>query len=243
VSVNWPDKGAAVVPCLNEAATIGNVVDDLRAFLSKIIVVDDGSTDSTVTAATQAGARVVRHSRNLGKGAALKTGLAAAIEAGAEWAVMLDGDGQHKPKDIPALLACAQLTGVPLVVGNRMHKKQAIPWLRRQVNLGMSRALSHRLGRHLPDTQCGFRWVDLRAWQTLSIRSCHFEIESEMLAAFILAGCRVEFVPIEVIGRGPRSRIRPFRDALRWLRWWAALPHPVAFGLREKVPAAHPPAQ
>lgn len=241
--MQWPDSGAAVVPCFNEDATIGKVVDELRAFLSKIIVVDDGSTDSTATTATKAGAKVVRHPMNLGKGAALKTGLSAAIETGAEWAVLLDGDGQHIPRDIPALLACARDTGAPLVVGNRMHNKQAIPWLRRQVNLGMSRVLSHRLGRHLPDTQCGFRLVDLSVWRTLPIRSCHFEIESEMLAAFIRAGHRVEFVPIQVVGRGPRSRIRPLRDTLRWLKWWASLPGPVAFDLREKAPAAHPPAQ
>ena len=213
-----------MVPCFNEAATIGKVVGELRAFLSKIIVVDDGSTDSTATTATQAGAGVVRHPKNQGKGAALKTGLTAAINAGAEWAVLLDGDGQHKPKDIPALLTCARLTGASLVVGNRMHDKRAIPWLRRQVNLEMSRALSHRLGQRLPDTQCGFRWVDLGVWRTLSIRSCHFEIESEMLAAFILAGCHVEFVPIKVLGRGPCSRIRPLRDSWRWLKWWASLP-------------------
>lgn len=241
--MQWHDSGAAVVPCFNEAATIGNVADDLRAYLSRIVVVDDGSTDSTATIATKAGAEVVRHPLNLGKGAALKTGLSAAIEAGAEWAVLLDGDGQHRPQDIPALLACARDTGAPLVVGNRMHHQRAIPWLRRKANLGMSRALSRRLGRHLPDTQCGFRWVDLSVWKTLSIRSCHFEIESEMLAAFILAGCRVEFVPIQVVGRGPRSRIRPLRDTFRWLKWWFSLPEPDAFDLRGRAPAAHPPIQ
>jgi glycosyltransferase involved in cell wall biosynthesis len=232
-----------VVPCFNEAATIGRVVGELRAFLPKVIIVDDGSTDATAVIATQAGAEVVRLSKNQGKGVALKTGLAAAIDAGAQWAVMLDGDGQHKPMDIPALLARARSTGAPLVVGNRMYDKQAIPWLRRQVNAGMSRSLSRHLGRHLPDTQCGFRFVDLRVWRTLSIRSCHFEIESEMLAAFILAGCQVEFVPIQVVGRGPCSRIRPIRDTWRWLKWRVSLPKSVSFDLRERASAAHPPAQ
>lgn len=213
----------------------------LRAYVSRIVVVDDGSTDLTADIAAGAGAEIVRHTMNLGKGAALRTGLSAAIEAGAQWAVLLDGDGQHLPQDIPALLACARATGAPLVVGNRMHNQRAIPWLRRHANRGMSRALSRRLGRHLPDTQCGFRWVDLSVWQTLPIRSCHFEIESAMLAAFIRAGHRVEFVPIQVVGRGPRSRIRPLRDTLRWLKWWASLPGPVAFDLRERAPAAHPP--
>lgn len=215
---------AAVIPCFNEAATIAQVVAEVQPFLSRIIVVDDGSTDGTASRAAAAGAQVVRHPANEGKGAAVRTGLLAAAQAGGEWAVLLDGDGQHKPADIPALVRCARHSGSPLVVGNRMHDQKAIPWLRRQVNRAMSRALSWRLGRHLPDTQCGFRLVNLRIWQTVGLRCRHFEVESEMLTAFVRAGWRVEFVPIQVVGLGPSSRIRPVRDTWRWIKWWALLP-------------------
>ena len=241
--VHWPESGAAVVPCLDEAATIGKVVKGLRAFVPRIIVVDDGSTDSTAAAAAKAGAEVVRHPTNQGKGAALNTGLGAAFGTGAEWAVLLDGDGQHRPQDIPGLVARARLTGAPLVVGNRMHSKRAIPWLRRQVNLAMSRALSRRLGTPLPDTQSGFRLVNLKVWRALSLRCRHFEVESEMLAAFVQADCRVEFVPIQVIGRGPRSRIRPLLDTWRWVRWWTSLPAGSSFRLPERSRGPHPSTQ
>ncbi len=75
-------------------------------------------------------------------------------------------------------------------------------------------------GRFLPDSQCGFRLINLEAWTALRLETEHFEIESEMLLAFVRAGYRVEFVPIQVIGRGPRSHIDPIKDTWRWLRWW-----------------------
>jgi glycosyltransferase involved in cell wall biosynthesis len=166
---------------------------------------------------------MVRHDTNRGKGAALKTGLALAAKQGFEWAVTLDGDGQHAPDDIPAFLSCAGQTGALLIIGNRMHNAQAIPWLRRQVNSWMSRQLSRRAGRPLPDTQCGFRLIHLETWASLSLKTEHFEVESEMLMAFLAAAYSVAFVPIQTIGRRRNSRIDPLADSLRWWKWWHGL--------------------
>ena len=141
------------------------------------------------------------HVRNFGKGAALKTGFSAALKGEFEWALAMDGDGQHKPQDVPAFLRCAEQTHARLVIGNRMHHAQAIPWLRRQVNRWMSRRISERAGQFLPDSQCGFRLVNLAAWAGLSLETDHFEIESEMLLAFVRAGYGIEFVPIQVVGQ------------------------------------------
>jgi glycosyltransferase involved in cell wall biosynthesis len=171
-------------------------------------------------AAQAAGAQVVRHARNRGKGAALRTGLSLAGKQGFEWAFTLDGDGQHAPADIPAFQRCASQTGALLVVGNRMHNAQAMPWLRRRVNSWMSRQLSRRAGRDLPDTQCGFRLVHLKTWAGLSLKTERFEVESEMLMAFLAAQHPVAFVPIQVIGQRRHSRIHPLADTLRWWRWW-----------------------
>src|SRR6187551_2270662 len=93
----------------------------------------------------------------------------------------LDGAGQHSPNDIPAFLRCAERTNAVLVVGNRMTDPRGMPWLRRQVNRWMSRRLSKLAGRPLPDTQCGFRLMKLEPWSRLSLRTTHFEIESEAL--------------------------------------------------------------
>jgi len=218
-----PTTCAAVIPCFNEGATIAGLVGAALQHLPLVVVVDDGSTDRTSEAAQAAGARMVRHDTNRGKGAALKTGLALAAKQGFEWAVTLDGDGQHAPDDIPAFLSCAGQTGALLIIGNRMHNAQAIPWLRRQVNSWMSRQLSRRAGRPLPDTQCGFRLIHLETWASLSLKTEHFEVESEMLMAFLAAAYSVAFVPIQTIGRRRNSRIDPLVDSLRWWKWWHGL--------------------
>jgi glycosyltransferase involved in cell wall biosynthesis len=220
--VNRFDSCAAVVPCWNEAATIGPLVARARSCLPQVIVVDDGSTDRTATVARAAGAAVVRHPRNLGKGAALRTGLTRAAALGFAWAVTFDGDGQHCPADIPAFLERAAATGAALVVGNRMAGAAQMPWPRRVVNRWMSRQLSRRAGVRLPDSQCGFRLLNLAAWQQLRLECDHFEVESETILAFVAAGWRVEFVPIPVIPSSRPSRIRVVADTLRWLRWWLA---------------------
>ena len=218
-----PTTCAAVIPCFNEGATIAGLVGAALQHLPQVVVVDDGSTDRTSEAAQAAGARMVRHETNRGKGAALRTGLALAVKQGFEWAVTLDGDGQHAPDDIPAFLRCAGQTGALLIIGNRMHNAQAIPWLRRQVNSWMSRQLSRRAGKPLPDTQCGFRLIHLETWASLSLKTEHFEVESEMLMAFLAAAYSVAFVPIQTIGRRRNSRIDPLADSLRWWKWWHGL--------------------
>ena len=215
-----PTTCAAVIPCFNESASIAPLVSAVRRQLPAVVVVDDGSTDATANLAQKAGAVVIKHELNLGKGAALKSGLSHALKHGFEWAVTLDGDGQHAPEDLPALLRRAEQTGAWLVIGNRMDEAQKIPWLRRWVNQWMSRKISQRTGRHLPDTQSGFRLIHLRTWAALALNTKHFEVESEMLMAFLAAGRRVEFVPIRVIPSQRRSHIHPVTDTLRWLRWW-----------------------
>lgn len=214
-----PDNCIAVIPCFNEGRTVAAVVAALRRQLPAVLVVDDGSTDATAPAAGAAGAAVLRHPRNRGKGAAVKTGVAEAARRGFEWAVLLDGDSQHDAADLPAFWQNAHRTGARLVIGNRMPAAAAMPWLRRQVNRWMSRQLSRRAGQTLPDTQCGFRLVHLPTWGTLALRTERYEIESEMLLAFLTAGAPVTFVPIQTISRRG-SHIHPVTDSLRWWRWW-----------------------
>ncbi len=218
--MNWPAICAVIIPCYNEEATVGELVSEVRQYLPCVIVVSDGSFDQTATHAAAAGAQLLRLERNLGKGAALKAGVALASNQGCSWIVTMDGDGQHRPEDIPSFLRCAEDTRAALIVGNRMHRAKTIPWLRRTVNRWMSRRISKRAGASLPDSQCGFRLVNLGAWRTLSLMTNHFEIESEMLLSFVRAGYRIEFVPIQVVPRGSHSHIHVLRDTARWLKWW-----------------------
>jgi glycosyltransferase involved in cell wall biosynthesis len=220
--MTWQDQCAAVIPCLDEEAAIASVVRAVRAHLPAVLVVDDGSQDRTAVLAEQAGAQVLAHAHTRGKGAALQTGCREALKRGFCWALLLDGDGQHSPDDIPAFFECAQRTSAELVAGNRMTDAARMPWVRRWVNRWMSARLSRVAGRCLPDSQCGFRLMNLRAWSALPLRTSHFEVESEVLLGFVAAGYAVEFVPVQTIYKNEQSKIHPLRDTLRWFRWWRA---------------------
>jgi len=215
-----PVQCAAVIPCFNEAATIATLVARVRRQVVDVWVVDDGSSDGTGELARGAGARVVRHERNLGKGAALRSGLSCAREGGLAWAVTMDGDAQHAPEDLPGLFECARATGATLVIGNRMGQAEKMSWLRRQANRWMSRQLSRRAGRRLPDTQSGFRLIHLETWAKLPLTAERFEVESETLMAFLAGGHPVEFVPVRGIASRRKSHLCPLTDTVRWVKWW-----------------------
>lgn len=218
--VHWRDQCVVVIPCLNEAAAIGPLVQQVRKFLPNVLVVDDGSHDATAAQAEAAGARVLRHSQTEGKGAALTTGFRAAVEARFAWALAMDGDGQHSPEDIPAFLDLAGREHPAMIVGTRMANPGRMPWLRRQVNRWLTHLIAQLAGCPLADSQCGFRLLDLSVWAKLPMASRHFEIESELLVQFARAGQTIRFVPIEVIYNKEQSKIHPVRDTVRWWRWW-----------------------
>lgn len=218
--VDWAAECVVLIPCLNEEANIHVLVKSVRRRLPHVIVVDDGSSDSTAELAADAGAEVLRHSTTRGKGASLAAGWRYAIERGFSWVLMMDGDGQHSPDDIPALLAAAESSSARLVVGNRMANATGMPWLRRMVNQWMSRRLSRAAGQYLPDSQCGFRLADLGVLNSFVCRAEHYEVESEVIMGFVSRGHAAAFVTIQTIYRNSRSKIHPVRDTLRWFRWW-----------------------
>src|SRR5436309_2349844 len=112
--MSWKTQCAVVIPCLNEAAAISEVVVAVRKYLPGVLVIDDGSQDDTSVLARRAGAEVLRHDFSCGKGAALQTGWRHARASGFEWALIMDGDGQHSAADIPAFLEVAEQTEAKL---------------------------------------------------------------------------------------------------------------------------------
>lgn len=217
---DWTRSCAAVVACFNEGPNVSELVRNIRPHLPAVFVVDDGSTDDTAAQSSTAGATVIRIGRNRGKGSALRIGLNHARTHGFTWALTLDGDGQHASADIPNFFACAVETRAALVIGDRLSSPGDMPWLRRAVNRLMTALLSRLAGRPLADSQCGFRLINLEAWAGLPLKTDHYETESEMLVAFVRAGHRVEFVPVQVIYKSGSSKIRPVVDTWRWIRWW-----------------------
>ena len=218
--MNWTTRCAAVIPCLNEARNIAEVVTSVRRLAPNVFVIDDGSQDDTGALAKKAGAEVLRHEVPRGKGAALQTGWEYAQRRGFRWALTMDGDGQHAANDVTKFFEAAERTGTELVVGNRMGNPKGMPRVRRWVNRFMSERISALAGMSLPDSQCGFRLMNLETWSRLPVEAAHFEIESDVLLAFARQGCGIEFVPIEVIYKSEQSKIHPVRDTVRWIRWW-----------------------
>ncbi|MHC5056550.1 MAG: glycosyltransferase family 2 protein [Planctomycetota bacterium] len=211
------------MPAYNEERHITQVVRGARELGFPTLVVDDASADATVERARVAGAEVVRHERNRGKGMALATGFAWARERGFAAAVVLDGDGQHDPAEIPLFVACTERTGADIVVGSRFLRRgcadgvDAMPPHRKITNWFMSRVLSRMAGTRLTDTQSGFRLVRTDAWFSLGLSTGGFDTESEMLVRASRLGMLVREVPIRTIYGDEVSSISPVRDTLRWI--------------------------
>ncbi len=206
----------AVIPAYREAPHIAEVVRGVLAQHMRVLVIDDGSDDDTAAQAEAAGAEVIRHAVNRGKGAALQTGFNAALERGAQWIVTLDADGQHAPSDLANFRAVAEEGQSAALIGNRMEDTRTMPWLRRLTNRVMSAWLSRIIGQRIPDTQCGFRAYRADVVPLLLTDSVRFEAESEVLINIARAGHRIQSVRVQTIYGGVRSKINPFADTLRF---------------------------
>jgi glycosyltransferase involved in cell wall biosynthesis len=193
-------RTVAIIPAYNEERFIGSVVLQTRSLVDMVIVVDDGSTDNTAEIARAAGAMVLRHEQNQGKGKALHTGLWAARQLYPEAVVLLDGDGQHLPSEIPAVLAPVLAGEADMVVGSRyLNGHSQVPrsrvWGHRVFNF-----LTHRTsGVYLTDSQNGFRAFSARVLDTLNFHSNGFSVESEMQLLAQQYGWRVKEVPVTVL--------------------------------------------
>ena len=176
-----------------------------------MLVVDDGSTDGTESEARAAGVEVVRHSVNQGKGAAIKTGLRnLAARPAIEYILVLDGDGQHSPEEIPRFLEAANRSKAPMLVGNRMEDIEKMPFVRKLTNRFMSGQISRVCGQKIPDTQCGFRMIHRDLAPALAaIETTKFDYETEMLVVASRRGCAIEAVPISTIYGDEISKIHP----------------------------------
>lgn len=207
----------AIIPAYYEEQHIGEVVERTLRQLDHVLVVDDGSADATAARAKAAGAQVFVHERNSGKGEAIKTGLRYWLERGLRNVIILDGDGQHLPEEIPRFLAAAA-SGAQLIVGNRMNDVRAMPLVRRLVNRYMSRRISRVCGQEIPDTQCGFRMLHADSIPVLLEGTERFEYETEMLIKISQRGGRIDSVPVSTVYGDEVSSIHPLRDTVRFLK-------------------------
>ncbi|OFV68410.1 MAG: glycosyl transferase family 2 [Candidatus Syntrophoarchaeum caldarius] len=183
-------KILAAIPCYNEEIAIGSVVLKAKNFVDTIIVVDDGSSDDTALIAKEAGATVISHTKNGGKGGAIKTALKYASEHEFDALVLLDGDGQHNPSDIPSLLEPLTENSADMVIGYRSLGQ--MPFYRRIGRIVLDKVTGAK--SIVTDSQCGFRVLNRRTIEALlkKIKTNGFSIESEMLMKAHELGLRIE---------------------------------------------------
>ncbi len=186
------------IPCLNEGATIGSVVLKARKHADEVVVVDDGSTDDTAEVAELAGAKVLRHARNLGKGMAIRTAWLYAREWNPDALVLMDGDHQHDGDDIPRLLERVLADEADVIIGVRWGKTSGMPMYRRVGKrvLDYATAVGVKNGK-LTDSQSGYRVFSSAALKAIEPTENGLSIESQMLVEAQERELRIDEVNVD----------------------------------------------
>ncbi|HLC71406.1 MAG TPA: glycosyltransferase family 2 protein [Candidatus Nanoarchaeia archaeon] len=186
----------ALIPAYNEEKTIAGVVTKTRSHVEHVVVIDDGSADATSSEAERAGAIVLIHKVNLGKGAALKTGCEYALQQGAQKIVVLDADGQHDPKEIPRFMEALKQNEV--VFGYR-QVPDTMPFMMRFGNSFINRALRVIYSVNIQDSQCGYRAFTAAAYPQIRWDAVDYYVETEMILRVGKKKLKHAVIPIETI--------------------------------------------
>lgn len=205
-----------IIPAYNEELTIVKVVESVTKY-SDVLVVDDGSTDNTTPLAKENGAKVIKHEKNKGKGAAIKTGLNYSIRSNYDLMVLIDGDCQHDPRCIPRLLT--GMDNIDILIGSRFLNMppQNMPIQRRLSNGITTRLIRFVTGYHITDSQCGFRVISKKAAPFfIDIDYNDYVYESEVLCRASENGLKVNEMPIESIYGNEKSYVR-FRHVIHYI--------------------------
>ena len=214
---------AVVIPAYNEAATIRDVAARALAQLPLVIIVDDGSTDDTAAALEGLQVILLRNESNRGKACSLRRGADEAVRRGAAAIITLDGDGQHCPEDIPPLLTAWRAEPRRIVIGSRLHAREAIPTARYRANRFANFWISWAAGQAIADTQSGFRVYPASLFARAKAgygTAASFVFESEILIEAGQAGMEIACVPINAVynARARASHFRPVVDIARIVR-------------------------
>ena len=209
-------RPAVLIPVHDGGDRLKEVVAAVLVQPVDVLVLDDGSTDGVPDACAALGAEVTRLPICRGKGAAVREGLRLLLSRTPRppWIVLMDGDGQHLPEELPRFLE--RMGGeVDLLLGSRMEQVELIPTKRRITNRAGSRILKFFTGQAVPDTQCGYRALEAGLASRLDLESTGYELETEMLLKALRLGARWEVVPVSAVYDGEPSHFRPVMDTYR----------------------------
>lgn len=190
---NKTKRSLALIPCYNEEITIGSIVHKTRRYVDEVLVIDDGSEDGTAKIAKEAGATVLIHDINKGKGAGIKDGFSYALSKKYDYVVTLDGDAQHNPDEIPVLLNSIKNNGHDITLGVRYGENTEMPLWRKMGKRVLDYATSMGNGGFVTDSQCGFRAFNNKAVENLvtTLKGNQFSVESEELIKAHDAGLNI----------------------------------------------------
>lgn len=203
----------AGIAAYNEARYVGSIVLQARQYVDEVIVIDDGSTDNTARVAELAGATVIRHAENRGKGTAIQSILAEAKKRNPDVLVLLDADSQHNPNEIPALIKPIS-EGFDLVIGSREAQKDKTPRYRRIGQKVLLRSTRLASKTNISDSESGFRALSPKAINDLELKARGFAIESEMITRAADKNLKITEVPIANIYTKDGSTLNPIRHGI-----------------------------
>ncbi len=186
------------IPAFNEESRLGEIIVEAKKYADSVIVCDDGSSDNTSKIAISEGAELIRHSKNLGKGAAMKSLFNYAKDHNAELVVMIDGDGQFKADEIPLLIKPI-MNGFDIVIGNRLGKDSKMPNYRTFGNKVLDKITNIAADLPFEDTQSGFRSYSKKAINSISIQSDGFGSDAEILVNAAQKNLKITDVPVSVL--------------------------------------------
>ncbi len=208
----------AVIPAFNAEKTITSVINDLVNYgfsRDNIIVVNDGSSDRTAELSKKKGITVFNHEKNLGKGAALRNGFNLARKSHIKKIFVVDADAQHKVSEIDSFL---EMNGrYDLTIGERKDIFRQMPVDRLLTNRTVNLVVSLLSGVRTMDVQCGFRYIDLKIFDEIELRTNRYQTESEMVVKAARKKFRIGFVPVSTIYGSEKSHINPLIDTVRFI--------------------------